>query len=225
MLNPYGNRKENNYVETFEHLKSKSLTPEIKNKFVLTPAPALVTPPPLTANPLNLRPSDIIDVVLSDLNLTIEQLHAPCRKQRLITARMLTVYLLKKYIPRIGGKEMSLLLNRERTTTISIAQTANDLIKTNYLIFIDHLNRIENKLFEKCGVVKPYEEKIELPQERRQKNKPNKPTTKPTTKYTQLREIDVYRDSVSKWQAQLLEAWANDWRATMTALLEGGPET
>ena len=27
-----------------------------------------------------------------------------------------------------------------------------------------------------------------------------------------------------KWRAQLLDAWANDSRALMTALLEGGPD-
>ena len=188
MLNPYGNRRENNYVETFEHLKSKFLTPEIKTKFApaVTTSAALITP--LMVNPLNLKPSDIIDVVLSDLNLTIEQLHAPCREQKLITARMLTVYLLKKHIPRIGGREMASLLNRERTTTISTFKTANNLVKTNDLIFIAIFNRIENKLFEKCGVANTAEEKIkiELPQNRRKKNNPNKSTPKST----QLREID-----------------------------------
>lgn len=192
MLNPYGNRRENNYVETFEHLKSKSLTPEIKNKFI--PEPAIVITPPSfmlhestvkpPINPLNLQPSDIIDVILSDLNLTVEQMHAKCREQKLITARMLLVYLLKKYIPRIGGKEMASLLNRERTTTISAFKTASNFIKTNDLIFIAHLNRIENKLFEKYGT-NPYEEKVVTTQSGNKK-KPNSPTT---IKF-QLREID-----------------------------------
>ena len=109
MLNPYGNRRENNYVETFEHLKSKLLTPEIKTNFAPAASASVITPPPpLTVNPLNLQPSDIIDVILSDLNLTIEQIHAKGRKQKLVTARMLIVHLLKRYIPRIGGKEMAL---------------------------------------------------------------------------------------------------------------------
>lgn len=149
LLNPYGERAKNDYVETFEHLKLKAIKAEKERAKEAKSTIPSDTPEIhlLPHNKIQLSPTQIVDIILNHFDFTIEELRDKSRKGHIVMVRTLIVFLINKYCPdEYGPLMVGKIINRDHSTTITALYRANNLIKTNDRKFIMHLEQVERKL-------------------------------------------------------------------------------
>jgi len=86
---------------------------------------------------------------LRQLRLTHEDLTGACRKQHMVDARSIIVWLCYKYSFKTGMRKIADLINRDRTTAIHMVQRANNCIDTCECKFVEKLQRIEGLLLSR----------------------------------------------------------------------------
>lgn len=98
----------------------------------------------------------VVKAVATSLNIPLSLIISDSREGNVKTARQISMYLLKQYMPEIGNAHIARSMKRDRTTVTHSIRYVKDMISTKDAAFLFKLNTADQAVQKLLNESKPH---------------------------------------------------------------------